>query len=115
MNNSTPLNTAKLAKFAILLMAWALDRIGKFHPMLRNYFLLFFRNLKRQKLFSVINLLGLTVSIVATMLIYVYVRQEFSFDRFHNDAENIYRVNQTFIWGENSNNEFASTGPGVAT
>ncbi len=82
--------------------------------MIKNYFLLFFRNLRRQKLFSSINLLGLTVSILSTVIIYLYVRHEYSYDRFHHHAERIYRVNQTFIWGENSNNQFASTGPGVA-
>jgi putative ABC transport system permease protein len=82
--------------------------------MLRNYLLLFVRNLVRQKLFSSINLLGLTVSIACTLLIYLYVRHEFSFDRFHKNADRIYRVNQTFIWGENDNHQFASTGPGVA-
>lgn len=82
--------------------------------MIKNYFLLFARNLKRQKLFSAINLLGLTVSIASTLLIYLYVRHEFSFDRFHPHADRVYRINQTFIWGENSNNQFSSTGPGVA-
>jgi putative ABC transport system permease protein len=82
--------------------------------MLRYYFLLFFRNLKRQKLFSFINLLGLTVSIASTLLIYLFVRHEFSYDKFHQHAERIYRVNQTFIWGEESDQQFASTGPGVA-
>lgn len=82
--------------------------------MFRNYLLLFVRNLVRQKLFSTINLLGLTVSIASTLLIYLYVRHEFSFDRFHKKADRIYRVNQTFIWGENDNHQFASTGPGVA-
>lgn len=77
-------------------------------------FLLFIRNLKRQKLFSFINLLGLTVSITATILIYLYVDHEFSYDRFHKNADRIYRINQTFIWGENNDTEFASTGPGVA-
>ena len=38
--------------------------------MIKNYFLLFVRNLRRQKLFSSINLLGLTVSIASTLLIY---------------------------------------------
>lgn len=76
--------------------------------------LLFVRNLKRQKLFSIINLLGLTVSISSTILIYLYVRLEFSYDQFHRHADRIYRVNQTFIWGENNNAQFASTGPGVA-
>ena len=83
--------------------------------MIKNYVLLFFRNLKRQKLFSFINLLGLTVSMASTLLIYLYVKNEFSYDRFHKHADRIYRVNQTFIWGENDNHEFASTGPGVAT
>jgi putative ABC transport system permease protein len=82
--------------------------------MIKNYFVLFVRNLTRQKLFSFINLLGLTVSMMSTLLIFLYVRHEFSFDRFHKDADRIYRVNQTFIWGESSNNQFASTGPGVA-
>lgn len=82
--------------------------------MIRNYLLLFVRNLRRQKLFSLVNLLGLTVSIVSTTLIYLYVRSEFSYDAFHKDVDRIYRVNQTFIWGENDQSQFASTGPGVA-
>ena len=82
--------------------------------MLKNYLVLFIRNLQRQKLFSFINLLGLTVSMASTILIYLYVRQEFSYDRFHHDVDRIYRVNQTFIWGENNTNQFSSTGPGVA-
>lgn len=82
--------------------------------MLKYSLLLFLRNIKRQKLFSFINLLGLTVSIVSTMLLYLYVRHEFSYDRFHQNADRIYRINQTFIWGENDPNQFASLGPGVA-
>src|SRR6478735_1364233 len=82
--------------------------------MLKNYFVLFTRNLKRQKLFSAINLLGLTAGIVSTLLIYLYVQHEFSYDRFHVNAKNIYRINQTFIWGDHDDNQFASLGPGVA-
>ena len=83
--------------------------------MLINALLLFARNLRRQKLFSFINLLGLTVSISSALLIYLYVRHEFSYDRFHPHADRIYRVNQTFIWGERDDHQFGSTGPGVAT
>lgn len=82
--------------------------------MIKYYILLFVRNLRRQKLFSFINMLGLTVSIASTLMIYLYVRYEFSYDRFHEKADQIYRVNQTFIWGENNNNQFSRTGPGVA-
>ncbi len=82
--------------------------------MLKNYLLLFTRNLQRQKLFSLINLLGLTVSVASTLLIYLYISSEFSYDSFHKNADRIYRVNQTFIWGEDDNRQFSSTGPGVA-
>ena len=82
--------------------------------MIKYYLVLFVRNLQRQKLFSFINLLGLTVSIVSTLLIYLYVRNEFSYDGFHKNADRIYRVNQTFIWGEGDNHQFSSNGPGVA-
>jgi len=82
--------------------------------MIKNYFLLFFRNLKRQKLFTFINILGLTISMASTLLIFLYVQNELSYDRFHKNAGRIYRVNQTFIWGEGNDNQFASTGPGVA-
>lgn len=82
--------------------------------MLRYSLLLFIRNLKRQKLFSAINLLGLTAGMVSTLLIYLYVNHEVSYDRFHEKAESIYRINQTFIWGDHDPNQFASLGPGVA-
>src|SRR5690349_15759362 len=82
--------------------------------MLKNHIILFARNFTRQKLFSCINLLGLTVSISSTMLIYLYVVHEFSFDNFHPHADRLYRVNQTFIWGENERSQFSRTGPGVA-
>jgi putative ABC transport system permease protein len=82
--------------------------------MIRYNLLLFLRNLSRQKLFSGINLLGLTVSLVSTILIYLYVNHELSFDSFHHHTDRLYRVNQTFIWAENSNSQFSRTGPGVA-
>ncbi len=82
--------------------------------MVKYSLLLFLRNIRRQKLFSFINLLGLTVSIASTVLLYLYVSHEFSYDRFHTDVNRIYRVNQTFIWGENNTSQFSSTGPGVA-
>lgn len=82
--------------------------------MIRYKLVLFIRNLSRQKLFSTINLLGLTVSLVSTILIYLYVRHELSFDSFHHHTDRLYRVNQTFIWAESSGTQFSRTGPGVA-
>ena len=82
--------------------------------MIRYHLLLFIRNLSRQKLFSAINLLGLTVSLVSTILIYLYVQHELTYDSFHFNTDRLYRVNQTFIWAENNANQFSRTGPGVA-
>jgi putative ABC transport system permease protein len=82
--------------------------------MIKNYVLLFVRNLQRQKLFSIINLLGLTVSMASTLLIYLFVSHEFSYDNFHPHSDRLYRVNQTFIWSQDGNTQFSRTGPGVA-
>ncbi|MEP3388573.1 MAG: ABC transporter permease, partial [Reichenbachiella sp.] len=81
--------------------------------MLKHYFSQFFRNLKRNKLFSLINILGLSAGICTSMLIYLYVDYQTSFDDFHENRENIYRVNQTFIWSDQVDEQFGSTGPGV--
>jgi len=82
--------------------------------MFRNYLVLFVRNLRRQRLFTIINLLGLTAGITSTLIIYLYVRSDLNHDKFHKNAGRIYRVNQTNIWDENDNRQLARTGPGVA-
>ncbi|MEJ1239833.1 ABC transporter permease [Chryseolinea sp. T2] len=74
----------------------------------------FLRILQRQKLFSVINLLGITVSMTSAVLIYLYVSHELSYDSFHQHTDRLYRVNQTFIWAQNEESQFSRTGPGVA-
>jgi putative ABC transport system permease protein len=83
-------------------------------PMIKYHLLLFTRNLVRQKLFAAINILGLTTGIVSSLLIYMYVKHELSYDRFHEKAEKIYRINQTFIWGDDNNQLASSLGPGVS-
>jgi putative ABC transport system permease protein len=60
--------------------------------MLRNYFKIAFRNLWRHRVFSFINILGLTVGMTACFLIFLYVRFELSYDRFHDKADRIYRI-----------------------
>jgi putative ABC transport system permease protein len=60
--------------------------------MIKNYFLLAFRNLKKQKTFTFINIAGLTVGITCCLMIFLFVQNEFSFDRFHRNSGDIYRV-----------------------
>lgn len=61
--------------------------------MLFNSLTVAWRILLRQKVYSGINILGLTTGITASLLILLYVADEWSFDRFHADGDRIYRVN----------------------
>jgi putative ABC transport system permease protein len=60
--------------------------------MLKNYFTITLRTIRKRKLFTGINLLGLTAGITACLLIAVYVIDEYSYDRFHSNADRIYQV-----------------------
>jgi putative ABC transport system permease protein len=60
--------------------------------MLKNYFKSTLRNIKKHKWYSLINVAGLTIGMTCFILIFSYVRYEFSYDRFHKSAHNIYRV-----------------------
>jgi putative ABC transport system permease protein len=60
--------------------------------MLKNYFKIAFRNLWRHRAFSFINIMGLTVGLTACLLIFLYVRFEMSYDRFHAKVDRIYRI-----------------------
>jgi putative ABC transport system permease protein len=60
--------------------------------MFKNYLKIAFRNLWKHKVFSMINILGLTVGLTAGFLIFLYVSFELSYDNFHSKANRIYRV-----------------------
>jgi len=60
--------------------------------MLKNYFKIALRNLRRNKVFSLINILGLSTGLAACLLITTYVQEETHYDRFAARAKDIYRV-----------------------
>jgi putative ABC transport system permease protein len=60
--------------------------------MIKNYLKIAFRNLRRHKIFSFINIMGLAVGMTACFLIFLYVRFELSYDSFHSKADRIYRI-----------------------
>ncbi len=60
--------------------------------MFKNYFKSAWRNLARNKVYSFINVAGLSLGLACAMLIMLYVKDEVSFDRFHKNVNNIYRV-----------------------
>lgn len=59
--------------------------------MLRNYFIIAWRNLWKNKLFSVINVIGLSVAFGSGLLLFLTARFELSFDSFHKDNNQIFR------------------------
>lgn len=66
------------------------------HPdMLRNYLKIAGRNLWRNKLYSLLNLTGLSVGLAASLLILLWAQNELSFDTYHSLAQQTYRVTNT--------------------
>ena len=60
--------------------------------MIRNYLKIAFRNLKRNKGFSFINILGLAIGMASAMLILLWIQHEMSYDRFHENKDRIYEA-----------------------
>lgn len=60
--------------------------------MLKNYFKIALRNFKKNKIYSVINVLGLSLGLACAMLIMLYVKDEVSYDKFHPNVQHIYRI-----------------------
>jgi putative ABC transport system permease protein len=60
--------------------------------MIKNYLTTAFRIMLRQKSYSMINIIGLSLGITASLLIILYVVDELSYDKFHRDADRAYRL-----------------------
>ena len=65
--------------------------------MIRNYFKSAWRSLWKHKILSVINVLGLSIGISASLVIYLIVSYDLSFDQFEKDKDRIYRVVWTMV------------------
>ena len=62
--------------------------------MFKNYLLVALRNLFRDRISSLVNIIGLAIGMAAFVLIIQFVRFELSYDKFHENEENIYRIQQ---------------------
>jgi putative ABC transport system permease protein len=62
--------------------------------MFKNYFKTAFRNLLHNKIYSFINIAGLSLGLACAMLIMLYVNDEVSYDRFHKNVSQIYRIDK---------------------
>ena len=80
--------------------------------MIKNYFKTAWRNIMKQKLFSFINISGLVLSLTAVWLIALFIADELSYDTYHENASQIYRLASHGRWGDE---KFDITGtPGLA-
>ena len=70
--------------------------------MFNNYLKIALRNLWKQKIYAVINVVGLAVGIAFCALIFLYVRDEMTYDRFHEDADRIYRMHRVSFAADGS-------------
>jgi len=77
--------------------------------MIRNYLTIAFRALVRSKVHSAINIIGLSLGIAVCLLITLYVKDEWTFDKFHSKSDRIYRVYASEDWGENEKFSYATT------
>ncbi len=71
------------------------------------------RNLLKQRFYSILNITGLGIGLSVFFVIMLYIGSQLGYDRFHANSDRLYRIDQTFIWGD-AYPTFGSTGPGVA-
>lgn len=82
--------------------------------MLSNFIKVAFRNLFRNSFYTIINIIGLTIGLTGAILIGLFIQSELSYDRYHQDHEQIYRLESHFEIAGNIDN-FAVTSLPLAT
>ena len=70
--------------------------------MLENYFKTAWRNLVKNKFYSALNISGLAMGLAVGIMILLWVQDEFAYDRFHKNADDIYKINSHFGKGEDA-------------
>ncbi len=76
--------------------------------MFENYLKVAIRNIIRRRLYSLINISGLAIGMTCAILIMIYVQYEIGFNRFHENADRVFRVNE-YIYMQNSTFNVANT------
>ncbi len=79
--------------------------------MLKNYLRVALRSLFRNKLYSAINIFGLAIGMTACLMIFLWVRHEVSYDRFHGNADRIYRIERKVDFREIHSQVPITSGP----
>ena len=79
--------------------------------MIKNYIIIAWRNLTKNKFYSAINITGLSIGLSVGIMVLLWVQNELSYDRFHKNADNIYKINSHIGTGTGSQVWDGSPGP----
>jgi putative ABC transport system permease protein len=79
--------------------------------MIKNYFKIAWRNLTRNRTFALLNVLGLTIGISVCIVIGIWLQRELSYDNFHPNTKQIFRIANTF---KSESESFSQAGSGSA-
>src|SRR5580700_8690598 len=82
--------------------------------MLSNYLKIALRSLRKHRVVSFINIFGLAVGLACGLLIFLFVRDEWSYDRFNANADRTYRIVKDFVNDDGSRLPDATTPPALA-
>ncbi len=82
-----------------------------YHAMFRNYLKIAFRSFWKRKVFTFINIVGLSIGISASLVIYLIVNYDFTFDKFEKDSDRLYRVVSNFKFRGNEGHAHGVASP----
>jgi len=80
-----------------------------FNPMISNFFKIAFRHLLRNKVFTFINLTGLTLGMTCALFAILFVKDEMSYDRWHSNASRLYRLTTLITHTNDGTQQFVAT------
>jgi len=112
-------NLRRNAQFAAIISnhgttpKWSEEKLNR-SVMFKNYFKIAFRNFWKHKVFTLINIIGLSIGISASLVIYLIVHYDLTFDKFHKDSDRIFRVVSDFKFQGNVSHSYGVTTPMAA-
>jgi putative ABC transport system permease protein len=101
---SIKINNGTLLEFFIT--GFPVKKLHNSSAMIKNLLLIAIRNFKKDKWYSLLNVLGLTIGITFSLFLIFYMTDELTYDRFHKKAGHIYRVN-SYIHEKDKNTDWA--------
>src|SRR5215813_13144526 len=78
--------------------------------MIKNYFKIALRHLWRNRLYTFVNVIGLSIGMTCALLAMLYVHDELSYDRFHKNERELYRLTTTLTNHDGSQQTLGTTG-----